>query len=89
MNKTFIELNGRQLDVRLTLGAIEDYCDELNIKKGWEASISESPKNIRLFIYHLVKHNEVTKDELKDLAFSELNKALGVLGTGEGKAVGE
>ena len=29
MNKTFIELNGRQLDVRLTLGAIEDYCDEL------------------------------------------------------------
>jgi len=52
MNKTYIELNGRQLDVKLTLGAIEDYCDELNIKKGWEASISESPKNIRLFIYH-------------------------------------
>jgi len=34
-----------------------------------------------------VKHNEVTKEELKDLAFTELNKALGVLGTGEGKAV--
>ena len=87
MKITFNELNCRQMDVKLTLGAIEDYCDELNIKKGWEASISESPKNIRLFIYHLVKHNDVTKEELKDLAFSELNKAMGVLGTGEGKAV--
>ena len=40
MNKTYIELNGRQLDVRLTLGAIEDYCDELNIKKGWDFTIA-------------------------------------------------
>jgi len=85
MIKTTIDLNGKTLDVKLTLGAIEDFCDEIGVTKGWEAAISESPKNIRLFIYHLVKHNGVTAEDLKQLPLSELNKAMGVLG--EGKAV--
>jgi hypothetical protein len=85
MKKTFIELHGRELEIKLTLGAIEDFCDEIGVTKGWEQAISESPKNIRLFIYHLVKHEKVSADDLRDLPLSELNKAMGVLG--EGKAV--
>lgn len=80
-----IELNGKSLEVKLTLGAIEDFCDEIGVTKGWEEAISESPKNIRLFIYHLVKHSGVTAEDLKQLPVTELNKAMGVLG--EGKAV--
>lgn len=85
MKKTFIELSGKQLEIKLTLGAIEDFCDEIGVTKGWEQAISESPKNIRLFIYHLVKHEGISAEDLKELPLSELNKAMGVLG--EGKAV--
>ena len=48
MIKTTIDLNGKTLDVKLTLGAIEDFCDEIGVTKGWEAAISESPKNIQV-----------------------------------------
>jgi len=42
MKKTFIELHGRELEIKLTLGAIEDFCDEIGVTKGWEQAISES-----------------------------------------------
>jgi len=70
-----ITLNKAELDLKFTLGVIEDFCEDLGIDSGWENEINKTPKNLRMFIYHMVKHNKVNASELKDLEMSELIKA--------------
>ena len=67
-----INLNDKPLSLKFTLGVIEDFCEDLGVDSGWEQEINKSPKNLRTFIYHMVKHNGVDKSELKDLEMSEL-----------------
>lgn len=85
MKGTRITLNGKEYEVRPTLGAIEDYADEIGVGEGWQNTLSH-PKNLRLFLYHCVKKHGVTADELRDLEMSQLTQALnGMGGTDEKK----
>lgn len=83
MKQHTIELNGKTLKPKITLGVIEDYCDEIGVTSGWQQTINESPRNMRLFIYHMTKHCGVTADELRDLSINQLTRAMAILNEGD------
>lgn len=67
-----LDLNGKELTISFTFGAVEDFCEELDITFGdWQQEVFESPKNMRLFIYYMAKenHKDLEADELRDLDF--------------------
>lgn len=70
-----ITLNGKELDVKITLGAIEDFAEEIGAGADWQTKLG-SPKNLRLFIYHAVKGQGVTAEELRDLEMFQLTQVL-------------
>lgn len=79
MKKNYIELAGKKLELKMNLGVIEDYCDDLGLEENWQASITKSPRNMRMFLYHMTKHNGVSADELREVKPNQLIKALAML----------
>lgn len=69
-----LNLNGKDLLIRFSFGAVEDFCEELDIKfSQWEQEVFDSPKNLRIFIYHSAKENlkDLKPEQLRNLDFFE------------------
>lgn len=73
-----ITLNGTDYEVKVTLGAIEDYADEIGTGSEWQSTLSH-PKNLRMFLYHILKGQGVTADQLRDLEMNQLTKVLRIM----------
>lgn len=90
MKQTKLNLNGKELSLRFDLGAIEDFCEDMDVDfSEFNTKALQSPKGIRYLIYHMAiaGGSEVTLEELKRLEFSELNKFTEFIsGDGKGKA---
>ena len=69
--KSFITLDGKKLTMSLTLGVLEDYCEETGIGlDGLENSLN-SVKNLRTFLFHAIEQ-DIDKDSLRSLKVGEL-----------------
>jgi len=66
-----IQLNGDTLTIKFTFGAVEDFCEELGITfSDWQEEVFNSPKNMRMFIYHMAKDDaDIEPEDLRELDF--------------------
>lgn len=71
-----LNLDGREIGVRFTLGAIEDFCEEYGVDFQEFEKAMNQPKAIRSLLYYCAKEAgvEVTLDELRGLELTELAK---------------
>lgn len=77
-----LTLEGKELKIRFDFGAVEDFCDELDIDfSGWQAEALQHPKNIRMLAYHMAKdHNKDLKaKDLRRMQMSEISKIVGLI----------
>lgn len=89
MKQTKLDLNGKEVPIRFDLGAIEDFCEEMEVDfTEFTSKALNSPKAIRTLIFHMAKAagSDVKKDELRRLDFDQLSKVTEFIsGDGEGK----
>lgn len=72
-----LNLEGKELKLAFTLGAIEDFCEETETDfSNFSSKALKSPKGIRLLIYHmaLAGGSKVEPDDLKRLDLTEIGK---------------
>ena len=77
-----IDLNGDEIKIRFDFGAIEDFCEELDIDfSGWQEEALNKPKNIRLLTYYMAKdHNKGLKPEdLRRMQFGEIQTIMALI----------
>lgn len=78
-----LSLNGEDLVIRFSFGAVEDFCEELDVDFGdWQEEVFNKPKNMRIFIYHAAKdqHDGIKKEDIRDLDFFEaMGKVTGLI----------
>lgn len=78
-----INLNGEEIKLRFTVGALEDFQEHLK-EVGFESSFEEAlqeMKHLRVFLEKLSEFagNKVQADKWKYLDFSEMSKAIQIL----------
>lgn len=80
-----INLNGKSLKLKFTLGVLEDF-QEYTGKPDIDAALAEM-SNLRYFIYLMTIYagEEIEPDDLKALEFDEIEKAMEVIGSASGK----
>ena len=77
-----IDLNGDEIKIRFDFGAVEDFCEELDIDfSGWQEEALNKPKNIRLLTYYMAKdHNKGLKPEdLRRIQFGEIQTVMALI----------
>lgn len=77
-----ITLEGDEIKMRFDFGAVEDFCDEMDIDfSGWQKEAFNDPKSIRMLAYHMAKdHNDDLKaEDLRRLQMSELSKIMNLV----------
>ena len=77
-----IDLNGDEIKIRFDFGAVEDFCEELDIDfSGWQEEALNKPKNIRLLTYYMAKdHNKGLKPEdLRRMQFGEIQTIMALI----------
>lgn len=70
-----IEVDGKDVTLRFDWGAVEDFCEDTGISfSDFETAIN-SPKSMRILIYHMAKAggSEIEKDELRKMSFGSMN----------------
>lgn len=70
---TKIQLNGKDIELKFNLGAIEDfqdYCEEKKI----DPAIAESKMKHLRHLLHFMTGGKVSADEFRDLDISEVDK---------------
>jgi hypothetical protein len=82
-----IELNGKKIDLRFTLGVLEDfqeYCENLKISSD---EALQSMKHMREFLHLMTKYagKEVKSDEFKFLDFDQMQEAVGLIESATGQ----
>ena len=84
-NQKTINLNGKDLKLKFTLGVLEDF-QEFAGTSDIDSALSEM-KNIRYFLYLMAKYagEQVEPDDLKYLDLEEMGKAMEVIGSPSGK----
>ena len=96
--KTSIQLNGKSIDLKFTLGVLEDfqdYCEENKLDA--DGALSKM-KHLRHFL-HLMTGGQIPANAFRDLEFSEIDKfnaivsqatgATGELGNAKGETEGK
>ena len=82
--QTKITLNGKDIDLKFTLGVLEDfqdYCEENELDS--DTALSKM-KHLRQFL-HLMTGGKVPAEEFKELEFSEMEKFTALVGQATGE----
>lgn len=76
-----IALGDKEVKLRFDFGAVEDFCEELDIDfSGWQKEALQKPKNIRMLAYFMAKdHNEVEADEFRRMLFSDISEIMDLI----------
>lgn len=85
-------IDGTEITLRFDLGAIEDFCEETGANFAeWETKVFQSPKTIRLLIYHMARAggSDIEPELLRRMTIEQITQATELLNqaaAGNGKA---
>ena len=78
-----VQVDGKEITLRFDLGAIEDFCEDLDIGfSEWEKEVFDKPKSLRKFIYYMAKSggSDIEADELRKMTVTELSDIAEIIG---------
>jgi len=70
-----ITVNGKQVTLKFDWGAVEDFCEEMDISFSDFQNVIQRPKALRLLVYHMSVSggSDITKEELRGLGLDQIS----------------